>query len=208
MCLSFIYSMSHPMAQAFYPPPYEPRPCCIAAQTFVNSGGLPSVGWFTWTCSSQDAQPTCHHAAGELLPHLLTISVPRDSCCFLLHYSTLTDCFYIRKWDALCCPDFPLSTPWSRQRQTVRLLSNGKGTEKSPIRTAHHHKMHRLLSFFVRMCWFFAYIIYRFSQCWEWAGISEKQKKDARPRDHETARPFEIARGSRKRPPLFLFFLS
>ena len=47
MCLSFIYSMSHPMAQAFYPPPYEPRPCCIAAQTFVNSGGLPSVGWFT-----------------------------------------------------------------------------------------------------------------------------------------------------------------
>ena len=44
MSLSFIYSMSHPMAQAFYPPPYEPRPCCIAAQTFVNSGGQPSLG--------------------------------------------------------------------------------------------------------------------------------------------------------------------
>ena len=35
--------------------------------------------------------------------------VRRHGCCyFLLHYSTLADCFYIRKWDALCCPDFPL----------------------------------------------------------------------------------------------------
>lgn len=28
---------------------------------------------------------------------------------FLLHYSILTNCFYIRKWIALCCPDFPLA---------------------------------------------------------------------------------------------------
>jgi len=27
------------MAQAFYPPPHESQPYCIAAQTFVNSGG-------------------------------------------------------------------------------------------------------------------------------------------------------------------------
>jgi len=52
----------------------SPGPVGIAARTFVNSGGLPSVGWFTWTCNSQDAQPTCHHAAGGLLLHLLTIS--------------------------------------------------------------------------------------------------------------------------------------
>jgi len=50
------------MVQAFYPPP-------------KLSDGLPWWRWFTWTCSSQDAQPACHHAAGELLPHLLTISV-------------------------------------------------------------------------------------------------------------------------------------
>ena len=51
---------------------------------------------------------------------------------FLLHCSTLADCFYIRKWAALCCPDFPLPlrvVPTHGQRRTVRLLSACKGTE-------------------------------------------------------------------------------
>ena len=45
------------------------------------------------------------------LPHLqfLNFYIFRRGGCFLLHYSTLADCFYIRKWNALCCPDFPLA---------------------------------------------------------------------------------------------------
>ena len=74
----------------------------------------------------------------------------RGVCCyFLLHYSTLTDCFYIRKWDALCCPDFPLPTPWSRQRQTVRLLLKGKGKEKTKKERQAMGKMTCLLIYFV-----------------------------------------------------------
>ena len=51
------------------------------------------------------------HVTMPLVSSYLTFSpfLPEGSCCFLLHYSTLADCFYIRKWDALCCPDFPLS---------------------------------------------------------------------------------------------------
>ena len=30
---------------------------------------------------------------------------------FLLPTPTVTNSFYFRKWDALCCPDFPLSSP-------------------------------------------------------------------------------------------------
>lgn len=87
---------------------------------------------FTWTCSSQDAQPIVSpHRWWALTPpshpylprirqsenENYTGTVCRHSACgkktggyFLLHYSTLTDSFYIRKWDALCCPDFPLSS--------------------------------------------------------------------------------------------------
>ena len=42
--LPFIYAVSHPTAQAFYPPPHEPRLCCIAAQAFVDSDGPSSLG--------------------------------------------------------------------------------------------------------------------------------------------------------------------
>lgn len=75
----------------------------------------------------------CHHTAGGLLPRLLTITdnAGAISCCFLLHYSALADSFYFRKWNALCCPDFPPENVVNRdfhhgscdlQRQTVRLL--------------------------------------------------------------------------------------
>lgn len=37
------------------------------------------------------------------------MKINRVCCYFLLHYSALANCFYIRKWDALCCPDFPLA---------------------------------------------------------------------------------------------------
>lgn len=30
---------------------------------------------------------------------------------FLLPTPTVTNSFYFRKWDALCCPDFPLASP-------------------------------------------------------------------------------------------------
>lgn len=84
----------------------------------------------------------CHHSAGRLLPYLLTLTADFDSLnhvfgsdvvsgCFLLHYSTLANCFYIRKWSALCCPDFPLTHGnVVCQRQTALLLYVGcKGTD-------------------------------------------------------------------------------
>ena len=67
MCLSFIYSMSRPMALAFYPPPHEPRPCCIAAQTFVNSGGLP----FCRNGLHELAAPSRH---SPMITHWLVVS--------------------------------------------------------------------------------------------------------------------------------------
>ena len=115
-CLSFIYSMSHPMAQAFYPPPN-------------NRAGYPGGGGL-----HELAAPKMHsrHVTVPLVSSYLTFSpfLLEGSCCFLLHYSTLADCFYIRKWDALCCPDFPLVALSNHQRQTVRLLSGCKGTIK------------------------------------------------------------------------------
>ena len=91
------------------------------------------------------------HVTAPLVSSYLTFSpfLPEGSCYFLLHYSTLADCFYIRKWDALCCPDFPLSAPKSRQRQTVRLLSIDKGTEKMKKERQATGKMTCLLIYFV-----------------------------------------------------------
>ena len=31
--------------------------------------------------------------------------------CFLLPYPAVANCFYFRKWSALCCPDFPPASP-------------------------------------------------------------------------------------------------
>ena len=45
---------------------------------------------------------------GELLPHLFTLTLPeQQGGCFLLRYSALADAS-VRKYGALCCPDFPL----------------------------------------------------------------------------------------------------
>ena len=62
--LSFIYCMSHPMPLAFYPPPHPRKEL---GQATLNR-------WYTRTCSLQMEQPTCHHAVGGLLPHLLTLT--------------------------------------------------------------------------------------------------------------------------------------
>ena len=73
---------------------------------------------FTWAYSSQMAQPDDHPPAGGLLHHLLTLTLTTPlkeqdskSGYFLLPTPTVTNSFYFRKWDALCCPDFPLSSP-------------------------------------------------------------------------------------------------
>jgi len=83
-----------------------------------NSSILPSVVLtlgraalkqrFTWTCSSWTVQPDDHPPAGSLLHYLLTLTTIRSGGHSLLPSSTVTNSFYFRKQDALCCPDFPL----------------------------------------------------------------------------------------------------
>lgn len=66
-----------------------------------GSSGLPSdVGRATLVCAGihdlttpKMHSPTCHHAAGGLLPRLLTLTMPRHGGCFLLHYSAFADSF-------------------------------------------------------------------------------------------------------------------
>ena len=64
------------------------------------------------------AQPDDHPPAGGLLHHLLTLTLTTPlkeqdskSGYFLLPTPTVTNSFYFRKWDALCCPDFPPAFP-------------------------------------------------------------------------------------------------
>ena len=88
---------------------------------------------FTRAYSSQMTQHSDHPLSGGLLHHLLTLTSPltRKGGCFLLPTPTVTNSFYFRKWDALCCPDFPLASPIKEyQRQTEALLSKCKGNKK------------------------------------------------------------------------------
>ena len=51
---------------------------------------------------------------------------------FLLPTPTVTNSFYFRKWDALCCPDFPLVLPWrpaTRRGTAFCILLKCKGTK-------------------------------------------------------------------------------
>ena len=119
------------MAQAFYPLPNyragNPNGGSLhelaAPKMHSRHVTVPLVGSYPTFSPFQSLRQTKSSEVSlpyDLLPH-------RDCCYFLLHCSTLTDCFYIRKWDALCCPDFPLATHHLvAQRQTVRLLSHHK----------------------------------------------------------------------------------
>lgn len=110
-CLPFIYAVSHPTAQAFYPPSY------------LRIGRAALKRRYTRTCSLQSAQPGDRPPAGSLLHYLLTLTlvrIPRPDQVrprnakhkggyFLLPSPIVTNSFYFRKWSALCCPDFPLA---------------------------------------------------------------------------------------------------
>ena len=67
---------------------------------------------FTRTCSLQMEQHGCHQPPGGLLHHLLTLTL--SGGCFLLPYPAVTNCFHFQKWSALCCPDFPLVSPFRK----------------------------------------------------------------------------------------------
>ena len=92
--LPFIYYAGHPTSLAFYPP------SLLLGRTTLRR-------WFTWTCSSQMEQPDDHPSAGGLLHHLLTLTLAGGHS--LLPYPAVANCFCFRKWDVLCCPDFPLA---------------------------------------------------------------------------------------------------
>lgn len=105
-CLSFILSVCRHTALAFYPLPRASNP-----QTAVYMNlQLPrcTAERVTTPLVSSYLTFSPFQTCGESRP-VWWGEVRRHGCCyFLLHYSTLADCFYIRKWDALCCPDFPL----------------------------------------------------------------------------------------------------
>jgi len=70
-------------------------------------------------------QPADHPTAGGLL-HTPSHPYPTRSVLlaepkkaywggnFLLPYPTVANCFYFQKWSALCCPDFPLVSPFRK----------------------------------------------------------------------------------------------
>ncbi len=62
--------------------------------------------WYTRTFSSRCAQPICRHIAGELLPHLLTLTLLRERFFSSTRLSP-RGLLPIKKRDALRCPDFP-----------------------------------------------------------------------------------------------------
>ena len=46
-------------------------------------------------------------APGGLLPRLFTLALPKQGGCFLSHCLCPRKQLPVRKYDALCCPDFP-----------------------------------------------------------------------------------------------------
>ena len=94
-----------------------------------------------------------HLMAGGLLPHLLTLTTNEHGGCFLLPYPTVTNSFHFQKWNALCCPDFPLAT--NGKRQTGALLSDAKVInfihleylcdKKYRDQLAHTHDIHHII---------------------------------------------------------------
>ena len=86
--LSFIWAKCHHLASySVLPLGWEGLPLLETPKRIQHQ--------YTWTCSSQDAQPECHHSAGGLLTRLLTLTSIAWGGCFLLHYSTLADSFWL-----------------------------------------------------------------------------------------------------------------
>ena len=52
-----------------------------------------------------------HHTPGGLLPHLLTLTFHDERRLFSSPLLNPRGLLAVNKWDALCCPDFPLSPP-------------------------------------------------------------------------------------------------
>ena len=119
--LSFIQTVCHHTAQAFYPLAWAGNPHrqgfhSSPSPVYMNlqlPGCTATMSPSRWWALTPPSHP--YPRAGAVL--------------FFCISPAVADCFYIRKWDALCCPDFPLafsilSKPQpTHQRQTVRLPS-------------------------------------------------------------------------------------
>ena len=88
-CLSFIYTMCHHIAQAFYPPAWASNP-----QTPVYMNLQPP----------RHTARTSLHGRWALTPPSHPYPCGRLFSSALLH---LCKWLSVRKWSALCCPDFP-----------------------------------------------------------------------------------------------------
>ena len=71
---------------------------------------LSFVRRFTRTFNFQNARLGCHHPTGGLLPHLLTLTLNNIRRSFSSAWSNPHGLLPVKKWNALCCPDFPQLT--------------------------------------------------------------------------------------------------
>ena len=94
--LSFIYSVSHPTALAFYPPPSH------------RSDGTPSNDGIHELAAPRWYSPMIAHRLVVSYTTFSPLPHTRRGGYFLLPTPAVADSFYFRKWGSLCCPDFPL----------------------------------------------------------------------------------------------------
>ena len=115
--LSFIYSVSHPTALAFYPPPSH------RSDGTPSNDGIHELAAPRWYSPMITHRLVVSYTTFSPLPHT------RRGGCFLLPTPAVADSFYFRKWGSLCCPDFPLlrlctaaTEPRHCFQQTAKLL--------------------------------------------------------------------------------------
>ena len=116
--------MSHPIAQAFYPPLSQ------RSDGQSSNNGLRELAASRWHSPQITLWLVVSYTTFSPLPcfHLKT----QQGGYFLLPTPTVTNSFYFRKWDALRCPDFPLVLPWrpaTRRGTAFCILLKCKGTK-------------------------------------------------------------------------------
>ena len=86
---------------------------CITAQlkrSTLRLGRAALKRRYTRTCSFQDTRLVRHRTTGGLLPHLLTLTLNNIRRSFSSAWSNPHGLLPVKKWNALCCPDFPQLT--------------------------------------------------------------------------------------------------
>ena len=100
-CLPFIYSAIHTAALAFYPPSRAEAPQTDRLRSMVYMNLQPPV-------DTARLSPACWWS---LTPPSHPYPFKRGGRS-LLPSPTVANSFHFQKWGVLCCPDFPLASPF------------------------------------------------------------------------------------------------